>query len=289
MATMPSKSQTARASSEYKSDLQPIWCAGCGDYGVLSALYRALAELNISPAELALVSGIGCSGRLPGFVNSYGFHGVHGRVLPLASGIKLGRPELTVIAVGGDGDGLAIGGGHFPHAARRNVDITYIMMDNAVYAQTKGQSSPTSPWEMTTKSEPYGTMEDQLNPVALALAYDASFVAQGFAGKVQELTELIRRGIAHRGFSFIHVLSPCATFNNTFRTLSQLVEEIPAEHDPRDRPRAFNLALQSLPIPTGVLYEVTKPALEERLATVRSRATAGSAPTTLEELFDRYS
>ncbi len=186
MTTTALKSETARATNPYKSDLAPIWCAGCGDYGVLNALYRALGELNVPPAQLAMVSGIGCSGRLPGFVNSYGFHGVHGRVLPLASGVKLGRPELTVIAVGGDGDGLAIGGGHFPHAARRNVDITYIMMDNTLYAQTKGQSSPTSPWEMTTRSEPYGTMEDQLNPVALAVAYDVSFVAQGFAAKPQQ-------------------------------------------------------------------------------------------------------
>ena len=287
MVTTPRQSQRGQATKEYKSDLQPIWCAGCGDYAVLGALYQALSELKVPNADLVLVSGIGCSGRLPGFVRSFGFHGVHGRALPLATGVKLGQPELTVIAVGGDGDGLAIGGGHLPHAARRNIDITYIMMDNSIYAQTKGQSSPTSPWEMSTKSEPYGTMEDQLNATALALAYDASFVAQGFAGKMRELQELIRRGIQHRGFSFIHIISPCATFNNTFHTFSQLVEEIPADHDTADKSAAFRLALRTLPVATGVLYEVDKPTFQERLITIRGRAQ-DRGPTNLDALLDLF-
>src|SRR5438067_9102514 len=191
----------AHTTADYKSDVKITWCPGCGDFAVLNALYQALTTLNLDPKDVAIVSGIGCSGRLPIFVNSYGFHGVHGRVLPTAMGVKIGNPKLTVIAVGGDGDGLAIGGGHFPHAARRNVDITYIMMDNNVYGLTKGQGSPTTSGDFTLKALPYGVHEENLNPVALSLAYDVSYVARAFSGAIDAMTAQFIRAIRHKGFS----------------------------------------------------------------------------------------
>ena len=170
---------------DYKSDLKPIWCAGCGDFGVLSALYKAMSQCNLDPEKTVIVSGIGCSSRLPGFVTTYGFHTVHGRALPIATGIKAARPELTVIVVGGDGDGYSIGAGHLPHCARRNPDITYLIMNNNTYGLTKGQVSPTSFIPRASlnvkldpkrwKTTPYGMMEDGLDPIAQAIAWDLSF------------------------------------------------------------------------------------------------------------------
>ena len=166
----------------YKGDEHPIWCPGCGDFGVLASLYNALAGLKINPKDLVVVSGIGCSGRTPGFVKSYGFHSVHGRVLPVALGVKLANPNLEVIGVGGDGDGFAIGGGHIPHAARRNSDMTYLIMDNATYGLTKGQYSPTSQVGFQAGSTPYGNIERPLNPLAMLIAYGATFIGQGYSG-----------------------------------------------------------------------------------------------------------
>jgi 2-oxoglutarate ferredoxin oxidoreductase subunit beta len=198
--------------ADYKRDLKPVWCTGCGDYGVLQSIYRALTELNRDPAAVAIISGIGCSSRLPGYVNVYGFNAVHGRALPIAQGLKLARPDITVMAVGGDGDGLSIGMGHFPHAARRNVDMTYVMMDNFIYGLTKGQVSPTTPHGDVTVSTPYGSVDHSLDPVKLALAFNVSFIARGFAGDLKHLTDLITAAVRHPGFSFVHVISPCTTF-----------------------------------------------------------------------------
>ena len=183
-----------------------------------------------------IVSGIGCSSRFPGFVTTYGFHGVHGRALPTAMGVKLANPELDVIAVGGDGDGFAIGGGHFPHAARRNVDITYVIMDNQTYGLTKGQVSPTSLHDQKSPSTPFGNLEEPMNVLATAIAADCSFVARGASFRSKELTELIVEGIQQPGFSFIDAFSPCTAFNNTTQEWKEAVHQLPAEHDPR-RPR----------------------------------------------------
>ena len=171
----------------YKSHVPPIWCPGCGDYAVLNGLMRAFARLDIAPENVAVASGIGCSSRFPAFLHTYGFHGVHGRALPLATGIKIGNPELTVVAVGGDGDGFSIGGGHIPHAARRNVELPYIVMDNSIYGMTKGQPSPTSPLGTRRKASPYGTIEAPLNPLMMVLSYDATFVARVFSGDFKQL------------------------------------------------------------------------------------------------------
>lgn len=198
--------------SDYRSDLKPIWCPGCGDFGVLAAIQQALAATQINPKDLAVVSGIGCSSRLPGFLQTYGLHTVHGRALPAAIGLKIARPDLTVMAVGGDGDFFSIGLGHLPHAARRDLDITVVVMDNAIYGLTKGQTSPTSPRGHVTKSTPYGQSAQPLHPLAIVLSSGASFVARGFSSQPKQLAELIKAGLEHRGFAFIHVLSPSSPF-----------------------------------------------------------------------------
>lgn len=196
----------------YQSDLRPVWCPGCGDYGVLAALCQALAALGIPHEALVVVSGIGCSSRMPGYIHSYGFHGIHGRAVPLATGIKLARPELTVIVTMGDGDAYGIGGNHFLHAARRNLDLTCIIMNNQVYGMTKGQVSPTTPYGDRTSTTPYGSIEPPVDPLLLALAAGATFVARGASWEAKHLASLITEGIRHRGFSVIDVVSPCVTF-----------------------------------------------------------------------------
>ena len=198
---------------EYKSEFKPIWCPGCGDFGVLNALAKSLAFLELPREEVALVSGIGCSGRIAGFTSLYGFHGLHGRALAIGAGLKAARPDLTVLVAGGDGDGLSIGGNHFIHACRRNMDLTYIIMDNEVYGMTKGQASPTTAadWEHS-KLTPHGAGIRPFNPAALALAAGASFIARGFSGDPNGLARMLVEAIGHPGFSFLQVLSPCPTF-----------------------------------------------------------------------------
>ena len=179
----------------YKSGLKPVWCPGCGDFGVLNALYRAMAKLQIEPSNTVILSGIGCSSRLPGYVKTYGFNGVHGRALTLATGVKVARPELTVIAVGGDGDGLAIGGNHLIHSCRRNLDVLYILMDNEIYGLTKGQVAPTTPTGDKTKSTFWGNPEPSVDPCELAISTGATWVARGFSGDMKNLTEMIAAGL----------------------------------------------------------------------------------------------
>ena len=277
----------ALSPQEYKTEEHPIWCPGCGDFGVLASLYQSLSALKIQPRDLVVVSGIGCSGRTPGFVRSYGFHTVHGRVLPVALGVKVANTKLQVIGVGGDGDGFAIGGGHIPHAARRNPDITYIIMDNSVYGLTKGQYSPTSPTGFQAGSTPYGNIEQPLNPLAMLIAYGATFVGQGYSGKPKELAQLISRAIEHKGFAFLNVISPCITFNNTYKVLPAKLREIPADHDVTDRAKAFELALETDVVSLGVLYQVSKPTFEEGIQQVVQKAQAASPPR-LDEIFSEF-
>ncbi|MDR3439215.1 2-oxoacid:ferredoxin oxidoreductase subunit beta [Telmatospirillum sp.] len=216
--------QVPLTAQDFKSDVKPIWCPGCGDYAVLSAITKALAELDTPREKIAFISGIGCSSRIPAYTNLYGFHGVHGRALPIAAGVKLARPDLTVIVAGGDGDGLSIGGNHFLHACRRNVDMTYVIMDNEVYGMTKGQASPTtSPDWCKSKLTPEGTGISPVEPIRLALAAGANFIARGFAGNPAEVARLIVEGIAHPGFSFIQILSPCVTYRPEEREWKQAV------------------------------------------------------------------
>jgi 2-oxoglutarate ferredoxin oxidoreductase subunit beta len=270
---------------DLKSDVKPIWCPGCGDFGVLNALLKALSDLNLDPTHAVIASGIGCSGRFPAFVNAYGFHGVHGRVLPLATGIKLANPDLTVFAVGGDGDAFSIGAGHLPHAARRNVDITYIVMDNEIYGLTKGQPSPTSPLGMEKKASPYGTYDSPLNPVAMVLAYGATFVARGFSSQPRELTELIKRAVQHPGFSFVHAISPCVTFYDTYARFKETTTPIPQDHDPCDRMAAMQLAFKTDVQYLGVFYEEQRPSHHTGVSQVRDKA---GTDFSLQDLLKRF-
>ncbi|MBI4341476.1 MAG: 2-oxoacid:ferredoxin oxidoreductase subunit beta [Candidatus Omnitrophica bacterium] len=272
---------------EYKTDEHPIWCPGCGDFGVLASVYNALSARKVNPRDLVVVSGIGCSGRTPGFIKSYGFHSVHGRVLPVALGVKLANPNLHVIGVGGDGDGFAIGGGHVPHAARRNPDMVYLIMDNAVYGLTKGQYSPTSPVGYVAGSTPYGNIEQPLNPLAMVISYGATFVGQGYSGKPRELSELINKAMEHRGFAFLNVISPCITFNNTYKVLPAKLAEVPPGHDVTNRAKAFELALETEHIRLGVFYQVQQPTFEDGVAQVVKKAQASSPPR-LEEIFSEF-
>jgi 2-oxoglutarate/2-oxoacid ferredoxin oxidoreductase subunit beta len=218
--------------ADLKGKVDPDWCPGCGDFGVLAALQKALVELQIPTHNVVTISGIGCSSNLPGYINTYGMHTLHGRALAVATGLKLANHELTVLVTGGDGDGFGIGGNHFVHSVRRNVDLLYIVMDNQIYGLTTGQTSPTSRLGMKTKSMPFGNIEPPVNPISLALAAGATFVARGFSGEQKHLTELIKQGIEHKGFSFVDVFSPCVTYNhdNTYQWFRPRVKKL--EDDP---------------------------------------------------------
>ncbi len=244
--------------SDFKSDTKPIWCPGCGDFSVLTALTKALAELARPREQVALISGIGCSSRIPAYTRVYGLHGVHGRALAVAAGVKLANPDLTVIAAGGDGDGLSIGGNHFLHACRRNVDMTYVLMDNQVYGMTKGQASPTTaPEWCESKLTPHGTGVSPVAPLHLALASEVNFFARGFAGKPNELAALILAGIAHPGFSVIHVLSPCVTFRPEQRGWKSVVHasDAPPASDPAE---ALARYAGDDGFTTGILYQADR-------------------------------
>lgn len=244
---------------DFRNSTRPNWCPGCGDFSVQAAIQRAAANVGLEPENLAIISGIGCSGRISGYINSYGFHGIHGRALPIAQGVKLANRELTVIASGGDGDGFAIGMGHTIHALRRNVDITYIVMDNQIYGLTKGQASPRSDVGFKTKSNPEGSIESAVNILELAITSGATFVAQSFSSDLKELTGLIEQGIQHKGFSFINVFSPCVTFNkvNTYEWFKQNITKLSSidDYDPENRIMALSTLMSHNSLVTGLVYQ----------------------------------
>jgi 2-oxoglutarate/2-oxoacid ferredoxin oxidoreductase subunit beta len=261
-ATLPTS--TCLKPSDFKSELKPIWCPGCGDYGVVQAIYRALASIGRPPHEIAFVSGIGCSSRIPGYTTAYGFNSVHGRALPIAQGIKIASPELLVLAAGGDGDGFSIGGGHVPHAIRRNLDLTYIVMDNQIYGLTKGQLSPTSPRGLRTATSSYGSFEAPVNPLLYVLAYGAPFVAQGTPANMPELAGLVEQAIRYPGFAFVNVQSPCVTFGPPDQQLRAHKEHMSPlakmGHDPANQLEALRLAADyGKELYTGVLYRNPDP------------------------------
>lgn len=244
---------------EFRNKVKPNWCPGCGDFSVQASIQRAAANAGLEPENLAVVSGIGCSGRISGYINAYGFHGVHGRSLPIAQGVKMANREMTVIASGGDGDGFAIGMGHTVHAIRRNMNITYIVMDNQIYGLTKGQTSPRSAYGFKTKSTPEGSKEAALSPLELAIASGASFVAQSFSSNLKQLTALIEEGIKHDGFSFINVFSPCVTFNkiNTYDWFKEHIVDVDEieGYDPSNRAMAMSNVIGTEGMLCGLIYQ----------------------------------
>ncbi len=248
--------------ADMKGRVDPDWCPGCGDFGVLAAVQKALVEMQIPNHNVVTISGIGCSSNFPGYMNTYGMHTLHGRALAVATGLKLANHDLTVLVTGGDGDGFGIGGNHFVHSMRRNVDLLYIVMDNQIYGLTTGQTSPTSRVGMKTKSMPFGNIEAPVNPISLALAAGATFVARGYSAEQKQLTELIKQGILHKGFSFIDVFSPCVTYNhdNTYQWFKPRVKKL--EDDPAYDSSDWTAAMgKSLlwddEIPIGKFFERT--------------------------------
>lgn len=244
--------------ADFKSKLKPIWCPGCGDYAVLMVIAKALAALELKPENVAIVSGIGCSSRIPAYSSCYGFHGVHGRALPAATGLKVARPELTVLCTGGDGDGFSIGGNHFLHACRRNVDITYIVMDNQVYGMTKGQASPTTDPDWDSVLTPGGSGIRPFQPLVIALASGANFVARAFSGDTHGTMDMIIEAIKHPGFSFVQILSPCVTFRPDQREWRNSVRSapVPTTDDPA---RAARRIMTDDGFNLGILYRGDRP------------------------------
>lgn len=277
---------------DFRNNVKPNWCPGCGDFSVQAAIQRAAANVGIEPHELAVVSGIGCSGRISGYINSYGFHGIHGRALPIAQGLKMANRDLHVIASGGDGDGFAIGMGHTIHSIRRNIDLTYVVMDNQIYGLTKGQTSPRSAAGFKTKSTPGGAIEPSLKPMEMALSAGATFVAQGFSSDIKELTAIIEAGIQHKGFSFINVFSPCVTYNkiNTYDWFKENLVKLSEreDYDSTNREQAMQVVMETEGLVTGIIYQdketasyqhqldnyATTPLVEENLTMSRDQFEA---------------
>ena len=263
---------------------KPIWCGHCGNYSMLTALFMSLSELDIEPRDLVVVSGIGCSSRLPGFVKNYGFHSAHGRAIPIATGVKLANPKLTVVVVTGDGDALGIGGGHLLHALRRNVDLTCLLVDNGLYGMTKGQPSPTTPFGVPTSTTPYGNPDTPVNPVSLAVTLGCGFVARGYTGNIESLKSIMVDAVRHKGTSLIHTLSPCPTFNTreTYKYFFSRVEDLPDTHDPSDFHSAVNMSADPERLYTGVFHRSERADYGEFADNAREKAGMGDIAGMIE-------
>jgi 2-oxoglutarate ferredoxin oxidoreductase subunit beta len=270
--------EETKVKQNYGSGMKPIWCPGCGDYGVRAGIMKAITDLDLDKSKVAIISGIGCSSAMPHSFTTYGVHTLHGRLLPVASGFKLANHEMTVIGAGGDGDGYGIGVGHLIHAARRNIDITYIVMNNEIYGLTTGQASPTTFVGVKTKSTPFGCIETPENPLAVAIAAGATYVARAFSGEPMQMAELIKNGILHRGFSIIDALSPCVTFNNfnTYDWYRKRVYKLDrSNHDPANKLKAYEKALETETtnwdrIPLGLFYKEDRPTYSDLDITLKN-------------------
>ena len=248
----------------FDTGVRPQWCPGCGNYGVLAAVRAALADLGFRRENVVAVAGIGCHGRMTEYLDVNAFHAIHGRAVPVAEGVKLANPKLTVLVHTGDGDAYAIGLSHLLHAARRNVGIKVLVHNNMVYALTTGQAGPTTPRGLKTRSTPYGSVEEPFNPLLLLLASGATFVARGFSDDVQHLKELVKRAILHKGFAVIDVIQPCVTFYDARQWFKERAYKLEDEsHDPSDFRAALEKSLETERVPLGVIYEVEKPTFEE--------------------------
>ena len=264
---------------DFRNNVKPNWCPGCGDFSVQAAIQKATANIGLEPEDVAIITGIGCSGRLSGYINSYGVHSIHGRALPLAQGVKMANKDLTVIASGGDGDGYAIGMGHTIHALRRNMNMTYIVMDNQIYGLTKGQTSPSSAKGFVTKSTPRWNIEKNVAPLELALSSGATFVAQGFSSDIKALTKMIEDAIHHDGFSFVNVFSPCVTYNkvNTYDWFKEHLTSIDdiEGYDITDKQLAMKTVLDHESLVKGIVYQdTTTPSYESQISELEHEALA---------------
>ncbi len=285
----------------------PTWCPGCGDFAVLASFYKILEKLNLPQENIVTFAGIGCSSRFPYFVNTHGGHYIHGRALPFAAGISLGRDDLHVFVFGGDGDGFSIGGNHLVHTARKNPNLTYVIMDNSVYGLTKKQTSPTSPLGFKSKTDPTGSFDQPINPMRTLLNTGATFVARSHATQVAHMTEMMLRAAQHPGFSVVEILSECVEFyEGAFDGANprkggkwQMIElkkndgtpEDAARHDPTDEVAALQLALEPWPGKFGVFYEIKRPTknqLEQNLiAKTREKTKNASDLQLLQNTFAR--
>ena len=272
----------------------PAWCPGCGNFPILKAFKDALVELGIEPHQFTVVSGIGQAGKFPHYLRCNTFNGLHGRTLPVATGHRLGNHEHLVIAIAGDGDCYGEGGNHLIHAMRRNINVKLFVHNNQVYGLTKGQASPTTGEGTRTRNVPYGVPSEQLNPMALAVALDCSFVARGFAADTEHLKNLIKAAVSHKGFSLVDILQPCVTFNtvNTYEWYQQRVYHLGPDHNPMDRTAAFTRALEWDPkIPLGVIYRNDRSTMEERVPMIAEKvlvsqdAQIGKIADTLKEFY----
>jgi 2-oxoglutarate ferredoxin oxidoreductase subunit beta len=274
----------------------PTWCKGCGLFGVFEALKSASASLDLDPKDLAIVTGIGCHGRLNNYFYSYGFHGLHGRPVPVATGVHLANARLQVVAVSGDGDAYSIGLGHFVHALRKNVNLTYIVVDNRTYALTQGQASPTTDFGMVTISTPFGSKDYPIDGPSLALAAGGTFIARGFSGRVPQLAALFEKGMRHPGFALIDVLSPCVTHNkvNTYEWYRDhlLDVESKAGYNPRDKASAWRVLNAPKKLAVGLLYKEDKPTLEDLVLPDKDKPIAladlSVDPPKLEKIMEKF-
>jgi 2-oxoglutarate/2-oxoacid ferredoxin oxidoreductase subunit beta len=271
---------------------QTAWCPGCGNFGILTAVKKALTELNLEPYQVLMVSGIGQAGKLPHYTRGNVLNVLHGRALPAAVGAKLANAELTVLAIGGDGDGYGEGGNHFIHSMRRNHDLTYLVHNNQVYALTKGQASPTSDQGFISKTTPGGAGAP-LNPLLHAIACDVGLVARSFAGDNEHLSQMIKLGIRHKGFALIDVLQPCVSFNhvNTFAWYRQRVYKLGNGYDPTDKTAAFQKAQEwGDKIPIGVIYQNNRPAFEDAIPSLKKGPLVNQKlnPAACNKLLDEF-
>ncbi len=278
---------------DYKGQLT-AWCPGCGNFGILRTFKETMVELNIEPHQFTIVSGIGQASKFPHYVKCNTFNGLHGRTLPVATGIRLANHEMLVMAVAGDGDCYGEGGNHLLHAIRRNINVKLFVHDNQIYGLTKGQASPTSMEGMKTKNQPFGVLSEQLNPMALAVALDCSFVARGFSGDNEHLKKLIKEAVNHKGFTLVDILQPCVTFNkiNTYEWYRQRVYHIESGYNPADRIGAFKKALEwEERIPIGIIYRNHRPILEEKVPVIKDKPLVRQSfeisklETTLKEFY----
>lgn len=276
---------------EFKTSEKSWWCPGCGDFGVLAALQQALVNLHLEPENVALIAGIGCSGKIGNYINGYNFHVVHGRTLPTAQTLKLANRDLTVLAMGGDGDGFAIGMGHYMHALRRNVNMTYIVMDNHIYGLTKGQVSPTSDPGMKTKyTTTAGNIERPVMPLELAISAGCTFVAQGYSSQTKQLSAIIEAAIKHNGFSFVNAISPCVTYNmiNTFDFYKSSLKPLEADYDNHDKLAALKAIHETNSLLTGLIYEEEGvPAYDDLIPGFKQEPIVKHDITPDKELFEK--